>query len=73
MRGDRDDRPDVEVKREIHEFLSRRYDIVAAIDDNPSIVSLWRSLGIETTVMPGWDNEAAAAYVEHANRVEERG
>lgn len=56
MRGDDDVRPDVEVKRRIHEILLRDHDyrIVEAIDDNPSIVALWRELGIPTTVVPGW-------------------
>lgn len=57
MRGDDDLRPDVEVKRRIHEILVRdyRYRFVEAIDDNPSIVALWHELGIPTTVVPGWN------------------
>lgn len=56
MRGDLDNRPDVEVKRDIHEILLRDHGfrIVEAIDDNPSIVALWQELGIPTTVVPGW-------------------
>lgn len=56
MRGDDDFRPDVEVKRAIHEILLRDhgYRIVEAIDDNPAIVALWQELGIPTTVVPGW-------------------
>ena len=58
MRGDDDVRPDVEVKRRIHEILLRDHDyrIVEAIDDNPSIVALWQELGIPTTVVPGWQH-----------------
>ncbi len=58
MRGDDDYRPDVDVKRRIHEILVHEhgYRIVEAIDDNPAIVALWQELGIPTTVVPGWRN-----------------
>jgi hypothetical protein len=42
MRRQDDYRPDVEIKMEI----------VGAIDDNPSVVQLWRSEGIPTTEVP---------------------
>lgn len=54
-RQDDDRRSDVVVKREIYRYLSRSYDIRAAIDDNPSIIALWEELGIPVTVVPGWD------------------
>lgn len=59
MRGDRDVRPDVEVKRDIHCILTELhgFEIVRAIDDNPRVVELWRSLGIPVVVMPGWCDE----------------
>lgn len=50
MRGERDFRPDREVKRDIHQMLTEDgYRIVHCIDDNPSIVALWLQLGIPTT------------------------
>lgn len=52
-----DFRKDVEIKREILEDLRKRYTIVQAFDDNPAIVELWRSEGIPTTVVPGWEYE----------------
>lgn len=57
MRGDDDNRRDVEVKRDIYAILTGDYGyrIVGALDDNPAIVALWRELGIATTVVPGWD------------------
>lgn len=64
MRPQGDYRKDTEIKREIHAMLSEHWDIVAAIDDNPSIVALWEDLGIPVTVVPGWDTEAAASYVK---------
>jgi hypothetical protein len=55
-RPDGDFRPDVQVKRDIHRYLSRHYDIRGAIDDNPNVIALWDELGIPTTVIPGWDD-----------------
>jgi phosphoglycolate phosphatase-like HAD superfamily hydrolase len=45
---------DVVIKRWIHRYLARSYDIVAACDDNPAIVGLWQELGIPVEVVPGW-------------------
>lgn len=52
-----DFRKDVEIKREILEDLRKRYDIVQAWDDNPAIIELWKSEGIDTVVVPGWEYE----------------
>lgn len=57
MRRDGDRRSDVVVKKEILRYLRRFYDIRAAIDDNPSIVGLWKQSGIPVTVVPGWDDQ----------------
>ena len=57
MRADGDLRKDVEVKREIHRYLTATYDIRAAIDDNPAIIALWEEPGIPVTIVPGWDHE----------------
>lgn len=54
-RQDGDLRPDVQVKREIHRYLIRHYDIRGAVDDNPKVVALWHELGIPTEVIPGWE------------------
>ncbi|MDF3280878.1 HAD family acid phosphatase [Gordonia sp. N1V] len=53
MRPDNDHRPDTVVKKEIYSTLVGEYDyeIVGAIDDRPSIIRLWRSLGIETDIV----------------------
>ncbi|QCG77821.1 polynucleotide kinase [Gordonia phage SmokingBunny] len=63
MRGDDDVRPDTEVKHEIYTLLTDpdyyNLDIVAAIDDRPSVIRLWRSLGIPTTV--AWRKDWLAA------------
>ncbi|ARJ06499.1 hypothetical protein GCM10010988_17610 [Cnuibacter physcomitrellae] len=56
MRADADDRRDDDVKRDLHARMrDLGYDPVLAIDDNPTVVSLWRSLGIPTVRVPGWD------------------
>ena len=54
-RQDGDIRPDVQVKREIHRYLSQHYDIRHACDDNPKVVALWEDLGIPVEIVPGWD------------------
>jgi hypothetical protein len=55
MRADSDDRRDDDVKRDL--FIRARrlgFDPVLALDDNPIVVQLWRSLDIPTVVVPGW-------------------
>lgn len=64
MRDDGDHRSDVDVKRDIHFQLTKWWNIVGAIDDNPNIIALWKELGIPVDVVPGWDHEAAASYVK---------
>ena len=54
-RLDGDFRPDVQVKRDIHRYLARNYDIRAACDDNPNVIALWEEIGIPTEVIPGWE------------------
>ena len=56
-RANGDFRKDVEIKREILERIRKRYDVVHAYDDNPAIIELWKSEGIETTIVPGWEYE----------------
>lgn len=57
MRATGDFRPDHVIKAELFDEFSKRYTITAAYDDNPAIVELWKSLGIPTTIVPGWDAE----------------
>lgn len=60
MRDTWDQRADYVVKREIYDKLSRKYDIIHAVDDNPNVIKLWRELGIPVTVVPGWLEEELA-------------
>ncbi|QZE10569.1 polynucleotide kinase [Mycobacterium phage ScoobyDoobyDoo] len=70
MREDGDHRKDVEIKRELFAAISEQYNVVAACDDNPSIIALWEELQIpEIVVVPGWEEESANAYAEAANRI----
>lgn len=55
MRGDRDMRSDVAVKRDILAQIRTRWTVVHAVDDNPAITALWRAEGIPVTVVPGWE------------------
>jgi hypothetical protein len=54
MRGRNDFRPDADVKRDIIDRILRKYEIVKAFDDNPSVVRLWDEYGIYCVVVPGW-------------------
>lgn len=54
MRKEGDHRPDYEVKKDIHDRLSRSYDVIHAVDDNPNVLRLWKEKGIPTTKVPGW-------------------
>lgn len=54
MRLEGDNRADYEVKRDIYVRISRKWDVIHAIDDNPNVLKLWRELGIPVTVVPGW-------------------
>jgi phosphoglycolate phosphatase-like HAD superfamily hydrolase len=54
MRGNKDQRPDVEVKRDILRQIRTRYEVMQAYDDNPSVIGLWLSEGIPVIGVPGW-------------------
>jgi phosphoserine phosphatase len=64
-----DYRKDYEVKKEILTRIRELYIPVAAIDDNPNIITLWEEEQIpEIEIVPGWDHEGAAKYAAIANR-----
>ena len=54
MRGDSDHRPDHVVKEEILLAMLAPYRVVQVWDDRPSVVDMWRSHGLDVTVVPGW-------------------
>lgn len=54
MRPNGDYRADADVKRDLIGGLIKRFEIVMAYDDNPSIVSVWKEFEIGCVVVPGW-------------------
>lgn len=58
FRPDDDLREDTIIKREILGDLSNRFRIVAAWDDNPKIIALWKNHGIPVFEVPGWYDES---------------
>lgn len=64
MRGNKDSRKDVEVKKDILGLIRATHRPVLAIDDNPSIIDLWSKEGIMTYVVPGWEKEDDHASVD---------
>lgn len=55
MRGDGDNRSDYEVKKDILTAISKHWNVTAAWDDNPHIITLWQEHGIQTTKVGDWD------------------
>jgi phosphoglycolate phosphatase-like HAD superfamily hydrolase len=56
MRGDKDNRPDYHVKSDILDAILHTWDVVHAVDDNPSVIALWEERGIPTTIVEGWED-----------------
>lgn len=52
-RDDDDHRPATEVKCELYHRLSQTYKVVAAAEDDPRVIELWKQLGLEVMVSPG--------------------
>jgi len=55
MRGDNDNRPDYEVKKDILDAIEHTWNVIHAVDDNPSVIALWNSRLIPTTIVEGWE------------------
>jgi hypothetical protein len=55
MRGDKDQRKDYEVKKDMLATIRQAYNPIHAWDDNPSIITLWNEEGIPCTVVDGWE------------------
>lgn len=57
MRNNDDNRKDHLVKEDIlKRIINLGYDPVIAFDDNPNVINLWKQYGIETVLIPGWEN-----------------
>lgn len=57
MRGNKDYRPDYEVKKDILDHINLFWDVYHAVDDNPKIIKLWEENNIPTTKIGTWDGE----------------
>ena len=57
MRRDNDNRVDHVVKAEILKKIQEDYDIIHAVDDRPAVIEVWKSAGIQTTLVPGLEKE----------------
>lgn len=55
MRRTNDTRADAIVKREIFDVIRQRYNVIAAVDDNPNVIEVWRDLGLFTITIPGFE------------------
>ena len=55
MRADDDHRPDYEVKKDILDKINKQWDVLHAVDDNPSVIRLWQENAIPTTKIGTWD------------------
>jgi hypothetical protein len=59
MRADDDHRPDYEVKKDILDKINKQWDVLHAVDDNPSVIRLWEENSIPTTKIGTWDGDKA--------------
>lgn len=57
MRGDNDYRSDYEVKSDILDNIKKHWRVIHAVDDNPSVITLWEANGIPTTKIGTWDGD----------------
>lgn len=55
MRPNSDFRPDYEVKKDILDKISKHWDVIHAVDDNPNVIRLWEDNKISTTKIGTWD------------------
>lgn len=56
MRGNDDNRPDYDVKKDILSTIRQAWIPIHAWDDNPNIIRLWNEEGISCTIVDGWKN-----------------
>jgi phosphoglycolate phosphatase-like HAD superfamily hydrolase len=57
MRADNDNRPDYEAKKDMLDKISKLWDVVHAVDDNPNVIKLWEDHSIPTTKIGTWDGK----------------
>jgi hypothetical protein len=57
MRADDDNRPDYEAKKDMLDSISKLWNVVHAVDDNPNVIRLWEDHSIPTTKIGNWDGK----------------
>ena len=57
MRADDDNRPDYEAKKDMLDKITKLWDVVHAVDDNPNVIKLWEDHNIPTTKIGTWDGK----------------
>lgn len=55
MRGNDDNRPDYQVKKDILDIIRKAWNPIHAWDDNPNIIRLWNEENIPCTIVEGWE------------------
>lgn len=56
MRANPDQRKDVLVKTDMAIRIESEFDVHEVLDDNPSVVIMWRARGHTVRVVPGWED-----------------
>lgn len=57
MRSDEDNRPDYEAKKDMLDKITKLWNVVHAVDDNPNVIKLWEDHNIPTTKIGSWDGK----------------
>lgn len=57
MRADDDNRPDYEAKKDMLDKITKYWNVLHAIDDNPNVIRLWQDHNIPTTKIGTWDGD----------------
>jgi hypothetical protein len=57
MRADNDNRPDYEAKKDMLDKITKLWNVVHAVDDNPNVIKLWEDHNIPTTKIGTWDGK----------------
>jgi hypothetical protein len=66
-RANDDLRKDYVVKKEILDRIRLQYRVIKAHDDNPAVIKLWEDEGIETEIVPGWDEQFTDPSLPHVS------
>jgi predicted kinase len=68
MRPEGDFRSDYEVKKDMFQEITKHYDVVRAVDDNPQAIQAWRENGVAVTVVPFTNDKNVPITINNAFR-----